>query len=123
LLTSKKMHRRHLKTPAICWTRLDMLPSPAQQSNSKASTTTTVDGYVDGLSSLATLCFVSSKQAQRIWNQHGKAHTSSKKSSQAEHISYATPKQGQMRRTHGTSCNCATSTLRRIRLSLPPLSL
>jgi hypothetical protein len=52
---------RHLKTPKIYWTRLEILLSPAQQSTSKASATTTADGYADGLSSLVTLCFASKK--------------------------------------------------------------
>jgi hypothetical protein len=53
-----------------------------------------MDGYADSPSSLATLCFVSNKQAHRSWSHHGKAHTSSTKQSQEARIGYATPRQG-----------------------------
>jgi hypothetical protein len=94
LLTSKKTHKLHWKMPSTYWVRLDMSPSLDQRSTSKASATTTVDGYVDGPSSLATLCFVSSKQARQSWSNHGKVHISSTKPSQEERIGYATPRQG-----------------------------
>jgi hypothetical protein len=74
--------------------KLEMSLSPAQQSISKASAITTTDGYTGGPSSLATSCFTSSKQARRSWSHHGRAHISSTKPSQEEHIGYATPRQG-----------------------------
>jgi hypothetical protein len=60
----------------------------------------------------ATLCFVSSKQAHRSWNHHGKAHISFTKQSLEGHIDYTTPKQGWTSRTHGTPHSCADSILR-----------
>jgi hypothetical protein len=95
----------------------------ADQSTSKASATTTADGYADDLSSPTTSCFISSKQARRSWSHHGKVHISSMKRSQEERIDYATPKQGWTRRTRGTPHNYAASTLRRDRLPSLPLSL
>jgi hypothetical protein len=118
------MRKQRWKMPAICWTKRETYPSPDRQSISKASATTTADGYTDGPLSLATLCFISSKQAHRSWNHHGKAHISSTKQSQEGHIDYATPKQGWTSRTHGTPCSCADSILRADRFfPFPSLSV
>jgi transposase InsO family protein len=48
------------------------------------------DRYSDGPLSPATSCFASNKQACRSWSHHGRAHISSTKPSQEEHIGYAT---------------------------------
>jgi hypothetical protein len=61
--------------------------------------------------------------SRRSSNRHGKAHTSSTKSSPAVRIDYAIPGQEQMSRTHGTPRRCVASTRRRIRLLVFSLSL
>jgi hypothetical protein len=71
----------------------------------------TADGYADGPLSPATTCFASNKQTRQSWSHHGRAHISSMKPSQEEHIGYATPRQGLTRRTHGTPRSCAASIL------------
>jgi hypothetical protein len=55
-----------------CWRKLETSLSLVWQHTNKVSATTIADGYADGPSSLETLCFASSRQAQRSSSRHGK---------------------------------------------------
>jgi hypothetical protein len=85
---------KHWQMPKISWMKPEMSPSFIRRSTSRASATTTTDGYADAHSSWATLCSASSRQARRSWNHPGKALILFTRSSQEGHTAYATRKRG-----------------------------